>query len=151
MHTIQIAEKVLDNYASTKLTEERIGFLKAQVNEQLEELSQKSDLYNAYLQKVNPPETIDPLILWILLMSNEGIVEDYIEEYDKSFREIIPVSDLADLLAYIIHLKKIHKTELDGFSYLLEYQHEGINEVDQYTFTNVLLYVEKSKQVAIEF
>ena len=34
---------------------------------------------------------------------------------------------------------------------ILEYEHDGIEEVDQFAFTNVLLYVEKSKQVAIEF
>ena len=91
------------------------------------------------------------VILWILLMSNEDIVDEYIDEFSKPYREIIPVSDLADLVAYSIHLKKVQNIELDGFSFLLDYEHGGIDEVDQYAFTNVLLYVEKTKQPEIKF
>ena len=40
---------------------------------------------------------------------------------------------------------------LDGFEYLLEYEEEGIHEADQFCFTNVLLYIQKSKEVQIEF
>ncbi len=151
MHTLQIAEKVLDGYEKEKLTAERIDFLKTQANEQLDEISQNKELYNSFLNKVNAPKDADNLILWILIMSNEDIVEEYIDEYGKSFREIIPVSDLADLLIYSIHLKKLQNVELNGFEYLLEYEHAGIEEIDQFAFTNVLLYVEKSKEVQIEF
>ena len=151
MHTLQIAESVLDDYRNNKLTEERINFLITQANEQLDEIAQNKEIYDSFLDKVNPPEKIDNIILWILLMSNEDICDEYIDEFDKGFREIIPVSDLADLLVYIVHLKKLKNIEVDGFDYLLEYQHPGIDEVDQYGFANVLLHVQKSKEVEIEF
>ncbi len=151
MHTLQIAESVLDDYRNNKLTEERINFLITQANEQLDEISQNKEIYDSFLNKVNAPQKIDNIILWILLMSNEDICEEYIDEFDKGFREIIPVSDLADLLVYVIHLKKIQNIELDGYDYLLEYKHEGIDEVDQYGFANVLLHVQKSKEVPLEF
>ena len=151
MHTFQIAESVLDGYKNDKLSEERIDFLKTQANEQLDEISQNKDIYDSFLNKVNAPKKIDNIILWILLMSNENICDEYIDEFDKDFREIIPVSDLADLLVYTIHLKKVKNIELDGFDYLLEYKKEGIEEVDQYSFTNVLLYIQKSKEVEMEF
>lgn len=151
MHTMQIAETVLDGCKNEKLTEERINFLKTQANEQLDEIAQNKELYENFLNRVSAPQKIDKIILWILLMSNEDIVEEYIDECGKNFREIIPVSDLADLLLYSVHLKKVQNIELDGFDYLLEYEHAGIEEVDQFAFTNVLLYVEKSKQVQIEF
>ena len=51
------------------------------------------------------PQKIDKIILWILLFSNETVCEDYIDEFKKDFRDIIPVSDLADLLLHVIHLK----------------------------------------------
>lgn len=151
MHTLQIANKVLDNYKNEKLTEERINFLKTQADEQLSELSQNREIYDSFLKKVNAPEKIDNIILWVLLMSDEDIVEEYIDEYGKNYREIIPVSDLADLLVYAIHLQKLQNIELDGLGYLLEYEHGGIEEMDQFAFTNVLLYVEKSKEVQIDF
>lgn len=151
MHTLQIAEKVLDGYEKEKLTTERIDFLKTQANEQLNEMAQNKEIYDSFLNKIAPPQKIDNIILWMLLMSNESIVDEYIDEFDKNFREIIPVSDLADLLIYSIYLHKIQNSALDGFEYLLEYEHDGIEEMDQFAFTNVLLYVEKSKQVAIEF
>ena len=76
---------------------------------------------------------------------------DYSDEFKKGFRDIIPVSDLADLLLYVVHLKKVKNIELDGLDFLLEYQEEGIEEVDQFSFTNTLLYIQKSKEVEIEF
>lgn len=151
MDTFQISESVLDNYRNEKLTDERIDFLISQTNEQLEEISQNEEIYKRFLEKVNAPEKIDNIILWILFMSNEDICDEYIDEFDKGFREIIPVSDLADLLAYSIHLKKIKNIELDGFDYLMKYEHPGIDEMDQYCFTNVLLYVQQSKEVKLEF
>ena len=151
MHTFQIAESVLDGYKNDKLSEERINFLITQANEQLDEISQNKEIYSSFLNKVNPPQKIDNIILWMLLMSNETICDEYIDEFDKIFREIIPVSDLADVLVYMIHLKRVKNIELDGFDYLLEYKDGGIEEVDQYAFTNVLLYIQKSKEVEIEF
>ena len=151
MHTFQIKESILDDYINDKLSEERINFLITQANEQLDEISQNKEIYDSFLNKVNAPQKIDNIILWILLMSNEGIVDEYIDEFDKDFREIIPVGDLADLLLYTVHLKKVKNIELEGFDYLLEYNHEGIAEMDQYAFTNALLYIQKSKEIAIEF
>ena len=151
MHTFQIKESILDDYINDKLSEERINFLITQANEQLDEISQNKEIYHSFLNKVNAPQKIDNIILWILLMSNEGIVDEYIDEFDKDFREIIPVGDLADLLLYSVHLKKVKNIDLEGFDYLLEYDHEGIAEMDQYAFTNALLYIQKSKEVEIEF
>ena len=151
MHTFQISKSILDDYKNDKLSDERINFLITQANEQLDEISQNTEIYNSFLNKVKTPQKVDKIILWILLMSNERIVDEYISEFDKDFREIIPVSDLADLLAYIVHLKKVKDIELEGFDYLLEYEHEGIDEIDQYCFTNALLYIQKSKEVEMEF
>ena len=151
MHTFQISVKALDAYRNEKLTEERINFLINQANEQLDEISQNKELYDRFLKQVNAPQKIDNIILWILFMSNEAICDEYIEAFDKDFREIIPVSDLADLLAYVVHLKKVKNIELDGVDYLLEYNADGIEEIDQYNFTNVLLYIQKSKEIEIEF
>ncbi len=151
MHTLQISETVLDNYSKEKLTEERIDFLKAQVDEQLDEIVGNKEIYDNFLNKVKVHQPMDKIILWMLFMSNEDIVDEYIDEFGKSYREIIPVSDLADLLVYSVHLKKVQDIQLDGFDYLLDYEHPGIDEMDQYAFTNVLLYVEKSKQPEIEF
>ena len=151
MNTFQVSESVLEGYKNEKLTEERINFLITQVNEQLNEISQNKEIYNSFLNEVNAPEKVDNIILWILLMSNEGICWEYIGEFDKDFRKIIPVSDLADLLLYIVYLKKIKNIELDGFDYLLEYKEDGMEEVDQFAFTNIFLYIQKSKEVQIEF
>lgn len=151
MHTFQIAETLLENYKNDKLSDVRINFLIAQANEQLSEMAQNKELYESLLKKVKAPEKIDNIILWILLMSNEGICSKYIRELGKTFRKIIPVSDLADLLLYIVYLKKVKNTELDGFDYLLEYEEEGIDVMDQYAFTNALLYVQTSKEVQMEF
>lgn len=151
MNTFQVAEPVLDGYINDKLGEERINFLITQANEQLDEFSQNKELYESSLKEVNAPQKVDNIILWILLMSNEYICRDYINTFDKDFRKIIPVSDLADLLLYIVYLKKIKNIEQDGFDYLLEYKDDGMEEVDQYSFTNIFLYIQKSKEVQIEF
>ena len=151
MHTFQIANSVLDDYKNDKLSEERINFLITQANEQLDEISQNKEIYSKFLNRVKAPKKIDNIILWILLMSNEDICDEYISEYSKGFREIIPVSDLADLLVHIVHLKKVKNIDLDGFDYLLNYQHGGIDEMDQYCFTNALLYIQKSKEIEMEF
>ena len=151
MHTFQIANTVLDGYSKVKLIDKRMDFLKTQAKEQLDEIAQNKELYERFLQKVKAPEKIDTIILWILLMSDEDIVEEYIDECGKNFREIIPVGDLADLLVYSIHKKKVENVELDGLDYLLSYEEGGMEEMDQFAFTNVLLYVDKLKQPEIEF
>ena len=151
MHTFQISEPLLENFKNDKLSDVRINFLITQANEQLEEMAQNKELYDSFLAKVKAPEKIDNIILWILLMSNETIGSKYIREFKKDFRKFIPVSDLADLLLYAIHLKKVKNIELDGFDYLLEYEEEGIEVMDQYAFTNVLLYIQKSKEATMEF
>ncbi|MDF1883624.1 hypothetical protein JHD49_06705 [Sulfurimonas sp. SAG-AH-194-C21] len=151
MHTDQIAIPVLDGYKTERLSGERIDFLINQANEQLEEISQKEDIYSDFLKKIEVPEKLDKIILWILLMSNETVCEDYIDEFKKNFRDIIPVSDLADLLIHVIHLKKVQDIELDGIDFLLKYEKECIEEVDQFAFTNALLYIQKSKEVEMEF
>jgi aminoglycoside phosphotransferase family enzyme len=146
MHTYQIADHLLDEYKNEKLSNERIDFLKAQADEQLAELAQNQELYDKLLQKVKAPEKIDNIILWMLLMSDEDICLKYRREFQKEFRMMIPVSDLADLMLYVVHLKKIQNVELEGMDYLLEYKHDGKDEFDQYSFTNVLLYVQKQKE-----
>jgi hypothetical protein len=151
MHTYQIAQSVVEDYKNEKISDERIDFLKTQANEQLEEIAQNKELHERFLQQVNAPQKVDNIILWILLMSNERICEDYISEFDKNYREIIPVSDLADLLFYAIYLQKVQNTTLDGLEYLIEYEEAGIEEVDQYSFTNALLYIQQSKEVQMEF
>ena len=151
MNTFQIAEPALNNYKNNKLNEERIKFLIAQANEQLDEISKNKEIYNGFLSQVNAPQKIDNMILWVLLMSNEDICSEYISEFDKDFSDIVPVSDLADLLFYIAYLKKVKNIELDGFDYLSAYEKEGIKDVDQYSITNVLAYIQKSKEIEIEF
>lgn len=151
MHTFQISKSILDNYKNDKLSEEKINFLITQANEQIDEISQNKEIYSSFLNKVNAPKKVDNIILWILLMSNESICCEYISKFNKDFREIIPVSDLANLLFYIIHLKKVKNIELDGFEYLLAYEEEGLEEADHYSFTNALLYVQKLKEEEMEF
>ena len=151
MDTFQIADSVLDGYLNTKLPQERMNFLMEQAEEQLAELEQNKDLYTRFLNKINPPQKIDNIILWMLLMSDEDICDAYISAFKKNFRDIIPVSDLADLLAYVIHLKKVKNTTLDGLDFLLEHDYDGMEEVDQYCFTNILLYVQKAREVEMEF
>ena len=84
-------------------------------------------------------------------MSNEDICCEYISNFDKDFDDLIPVSDLADLLIYIVFFKKVKNIELDGFDYLSKYEEEGLEEVDQFSFTNAFLYIQKLKEVKIEF
>lgn len=151
MHTFQISESLLENFKNDKLSDVRINFLIAQANEQLSEMAQNKELYDSFLKKVNAPEKIDNIILWILLMSNETIGSKYIREFKKDFRKFIPVSDLADLLLHVVYLKKVKNIELDGLDYLLEYEEEGIEVMDQYAFTNVLLYIQRSKEAPMEF
>ncbi|MDQ7068862.1 MAG: hypothetical protein Q9M40_13355 [Sulfurimonas sp.] len=151
MHTDQIAIPVLEGYKNEKLSGERVDFLTQQAKEQLEEISQKEDIYSDFLKKINAPQKMDSIILWILLFSNETVCEEYIDEFKKDFRDIIPVSDLADLLLHVIYLKKVQNIELDGLDYLLKYEKECIEEVDQFAFTNALLYIQKSKEVEMEF
>lgn len=150
MHTYQIAESVLDGYKNEKLTDERIDFLKIQANEQLDEIAQNEELYESFLKRINVPQKIDRIILWMLLMSNEDICDDYISTCNKNYREIIPISDLADLLLYVIHLKKVQNIELEGFEYLVKSEETGIEEVDQYAFTNALLYIQKLKEQEVQ-
>lgn len=151
MDTFQISETVLDNYKNDELSEERISSLKEQANEQLNEISQNKEIYDSFLKEVGAPQKIDNIILWMLLMSNEDICSKYIKKFNKDFRDVIPVSDLADLLFYSVHLKKVKNIELDGFDYLLEYEEEGIEDMDRYSFTNALLYIEKSKRTEMVF
>ena len=151
MNTFQITESVLEEYKNNVLNVERTDFLVTQANEQVNEISGNEELYNGFLDKVNAPKKIDNIILWILFMSNEDICSDYIDEFDKDFEDEIPINDLADLLLYIAHLQKFQNIELDGVDYLLEYEAGDIVEVDQHCVTNVLAYIQKSKQVAIEF
>jgi len=151
MHTFQIAKPVLDDYRNNKLSTQRIDSLIKQAQDQLDELSQNEKLYNSFLEKINPPKNVDKIILWMLIMSNDDMCSDYSDEFNKNYRPIIPVSDLADLLLYIVHLKQVENVDLDGFDFLLDYEYGGIDEMDQYCFTNVLLHVQKSKEVQMEF
>jgi hypothetical protein len=151
MNTFQIAEPILNTYMNDKISLERSELLVAQANEQIDEISQNQEIYNSFLKQVNAPKKADKLILWILFMAYDDICSDYISEFKKDFNDTVPISDLADLLLYVAHLKKVKNIELDGFDYLLEYEGEGIEEVDQYSVTNVLAYIQQSKQVKIEF
>jgi hypothetical protein len=151
MNTFAIAEPALSGYINERLPKERIDFLVAQANEQIAEISQNKEIYHSFLKQVDAPEKIDNLVLWILLMSNEEICSEYISEFDKDFEDEIPVFDLSDLLFYTVYLTKVKKIELDGFDYLLEYKDEGIDEIDQCSFTNAFLYIQKSKEVKIDF
>jgi hypothetical protein len=152
MLTDQISPRVLEEYKNEKLPQERIDFLIQQANEQLEEIAQNEEIYDSFLNKVKTPKKIDNIILWMLIMSNEYIVEEYIDKFNKrDFREVIPVSDLADLLLYAVHLDKVKNTPLDGFDYFVEYEDEGKDEMDQYAFTNTFIYIQKQKEVPLEF
>jgi len=151
MNTFAITESVLTGYITERLSETRIDFLVKQANEQLDEISQNKEVYDGFLAEVEAPEKIDNLILWILLMSNVEICSEYISQFDKDFEDEIPIFDLSDLLFYVVYLIKVKNVELDGFDYLLEYEEEGMDEVDQCSFTNAFLYIQKSKEVQIEF
>jgi hypothetical protein len=151
MNTFQIAASVLADYKTEKLTDERINSLIIQVNEQLDEISQNQETYNRLLSQSQAPKKVDNIILWIYLMSNEDICCQYINKFNKDFTEMIPVADLADLLFHSVYLKKVQNIELDGFKDLMEYKSEGIQDMDQYAFTNVFLYIQKLKTVDMEF
>jgi hypothetical protein len=151
MNTFQIAEQTLAAYKKEKLSDERIDFLVSQANEQIEEISKDKEIYTTFLNKVNAPKKTDNIILWILFMSNDDICCEYIDVFNKDFNDTIPVSDLADLLFHVIYVKKVNNIELDGFNYLAKYTADDIEDVDNYCITNVLAYIQKSKEVAIEF
>lgn len=151
MNTFQIAESALLGYKDAHLSDERITALVEQANTQIDEISQDKELYNSFISQVDAPEKIDKIILWILFMSSEDICSEYIDSFDKDFNDTIPVSDLADLLLYLVFLKKVKHTELEGFDYLSDYEKEGIADVDQYALTNAFLYIQKLKEVQIDF
>jgi len=151
MNTFQITESVLDGYINDIIAEKRINFLVAQANEQINEISKNKEIYDGFLDEINAPKKIDKLILWVLFMSDEDICSQYISEFNKDFEDTIPVSDLADLVFYIAYLQKVKNSNLDGYDYLSEYNEEGMQEVDQFAFTNGFLYIQKLKEVPIEF
>jgi len=151
MNTFQIVESVLEEYRSQVLGVKRTDFLVAQANEQINEIAGNKALYEAFVTKVNAPEKVDNIILWILFMSDEDICCDYIKAFDKDFEDEIPLNDIADLLLEITYLKKVQKIELEGLDYLASYNKELMEEIDQHSVTNVLAYIQKSKQVEIEF
>lgn len=146
MHSYQITESTLDDYRTNKLLDERIEFLMAQANEQLDEIAQDSALYEQWLDALEISKEFDNIIIWVLLMSDEEIVDEYIDTFKKSFRSIIPIYDLSDLLLYLIHLEKIKNAPLPGTKELLETKTEGLDEVDHHCFSNVLAYVQRKNQ-----
>ncbi|MDQ7083860.1 MAG: hypothetical protein Q9M36_02560 [Sulfurovum sp.] len=151
MNTFQITASALEGYKNAKISDERINFLIAQANEQLDEISQNQEMYSTWLEEVDAPPKIDNIILWILFMSNEDICIDYINAFHKDFRKIIPISDLSDFLFYVIYLQKIKDITLDGFEYLSEYEEDGLEDVDQYSLTNTFLHIQQSKEITFEF
>ncbi len=151
MNTAQIAPLALEGYKNSKLSDDRINFLITQANEQLSEIAQNKGLYDSFLEQVDAPQEIDPVILWILFMSNEDICSEYIDECNKPFNDTTPVSDLADLLLYAVYLNRVQNTPLEGYDYLVEYEEDGLADVDQFALTNAFLYIQKSKEVAIDF
>ncbi len=78
----------------------------------------------------------------------KSIVEEYIEEFDKDFTDMIPVCDLADLLFYMVYAIKVKGESFEGFDYLLTYKTPGMIEVDQHAVTNALAYIQKIKGCA---
>jgi len=151
MNTFQIAASALAGYKAEKLSDERINALVEQANAQIAEISQNKEIYDGFLEQVGAPKKVDNIILWILFMSNEDICSDYIDEYNKDFSDNIPMSDLADLLIYAVYLKKVENTTLDGFDYLDDYEENDIEDVDQFALTNAFLYIQKTKEVQIDF
>ncbi|HHD84286.1 MAG TPA: hypothetical protein ENK93_05345, partial [Campylobacteraceae bacterium] len=121
MHTYEIKESVLESYKKSRLSDERINDLIRQADEQLGEISQNEALYNSFSEEVEAPAEIDNIILWMLFMSNEDICSDYISQCKKSFMDSIPGSDLAELLLYVVHRKKVEHIDIAGFDYLLQY------------------------------
>ena len=151
MNTFQIAASALEGYKNTKLSDERIDALVKQANMQIAEIIENKELYDSFLSQVDAPLEVDNIILWVLFMSNEDICDEYIEAFDKDFSDSIPVSDLADLLIYIVYLKKVKDVELKGYDYLEGYEDGDIEDVDQFALTNAFLYIQKTKEVQIDF
>jgi len=151
MNTFAITESVLTGYITERLSETRIDFLVKQANEQLDEISKNKEIYNSFLAQIEAPQKVDNLILWVLFMSNEEICFEYINKFDKDFEEELPIFDLSDLIFYIVYLKKVKNADLDGFDYFLSYKDEGLAEADHCSFTNAFLYVQKLKEVQINF
>ena len=151
MNTFQISKTALAGYKETKLSDERINTLVEQANIQIEEIAQNKEVYERFLTQVGASKEFDNIILWILFMSNEDICSDYIDEYDKDFSDNIPVSDLADLLIYAVYLKKVKEVTLEGYDYLDDYEEGDIEDVDQFALTNAFLYIQKTKEVQIDF
>lgn len=150
MHTIQIADEVLEDYKNI-IGIERFEFLVEQAKDQLKEISQNGELYNSYLEKIKIAGKVDDLVLWILFFSNENICSDYIKQFKKDFFDMVPENDLADLFFYIVYLKKCKNNELDGIVYLVESNDKAIEDVDQSSFMNVLCHIQKQKQPEIDF
>lgn len=151
MNTFQIAKTALAGYKDAKLSDERINTLVEQANKQIEEIAQNKEVYERFLTQVGASKEFDNIILWILFMSNEDICSDYIDEYDKDFSDNIPISDLADLLIYAVYLKKVKEVTLEGYDYLDDYEEGDIEDVDQFALTNAFLYIQKTKEVQIDF
>jgi len=151
MNTFQIAPSALEGYKNTKLSDVRIDALVEQANTQIAEIATNKELYDGFVSQVDAPSEVDNLILWVLFMSDEDICDAYIEAFDKDFSDSIPISDLADLLIYIVYLKKVKNEELEGFDYLDDYEDGDIEDVDQFALTNAFLYIQKTKEVQIDF
>lgn len=145
MNTYQITEKILTEYRDLMIKDDRVAFLKAQADEQIEELKGNAEVYQSFLEKVDAPKKVDNMVLWIALMSDEDIVEEYIEAYEKDFDEMIPVCDLGDMLFYMVYAMKVKGESFEGFDYLLEYKTPGMKEVDQHAVSNALAYIQKIK------
>jgi len=151
MNTFQIAQSALEGYKNTKLSDERIDALIEQANTQITEIAQNKELYDGFVSQVDAPSKVDNIILWVLFMSNEDIRDEYIEAFDKEFSDSIPISDLGDLLIYLVYLKKVKDIELEGYAYLDDYEGGEIEDVDQFALTNAFLYIQKTKEVQIDF
>lgn len=145
MNTYQITENILEEYRDLMIKDERVAFLKAQADEQIEEIAGNEEVYKKFLEKVGAPEKLDNMVLWMALMSDENIVEEYIEEYEKDFDEMIPVCDLGDMLFYMVYAMKVKGESFEGFDYLLAHKTPGMTEVDQHAVSNALAYIQKLK------
>jgi len=145
MNTYQITENVLVEYRDLMIKDDRVEFLKSQADEQLAEIATNEEMYNGLLEKVNAPKHVGNMVLWIALMSDEDIVDAYIEEFDKDFDDMIPICDLGDMLFYMVYAMKVKGETFEGFDYLLTYKTAGMIEVDQHAITNALAYIQKIK------
>jgi len=145
MNTYQITENILVEYRDLMIKDARSDFLKAQADEQIEEIASNEEIYNKFLEKVKAPKNVDNMVLWIALMSDEEIVEEYIEAFDKNFDDMIPICDLGDMLFYMVYAMKVKGESFEGFDYLLTYKTPGMTEVDQHAISNALAYIQKLK------